>query len=297
MRSTRTLLTLALALSCATTSKELPKVNPQPTNVVTPGRPVWHDLVTSDREAAKRFYGGLLGWTFQDFTVKEGKYALASLDGKPVAGILQPESRAPNQSQWVTYFSVEDLDAAAAAGERAGAKMVVPPREIAKQGRAALLIDPQGAPVALARLAGGDPAPVRPAPLNTWLWVDLWTKDPAASLAFYRTVLGLESKEVDLAGAAAPYTVLGRDGKPYAGLIQIPQPDIRPNWLPILRVADAEAAADRAAQLGGRVILAPRGDVREGKVAIVADPTGAAVAVHVWDRPPEAPSTGTGVTP
>ena len=116
MRSTRTLLTLALALSCATTSKELPKVNPQPTNVVTPGRPVWHDLVTSDLDKAKRFYGGLLGWTFRDFEVKEGKYALGSLDGKPVAGILQPAKREVNVSQWVTYFSVNDVDASVAVG-------------------------------------------------------------------------------------------------------------------------------------------------------------------------------------
>lgn len=280
---TRLLFTaIALAAACATAPK-LPPLNPQPTNVVTPGRPVWHDLVTSDLAAAKRFYGGLFGWTFQDFDVKAGKYALASLEGKPVAGILHPGKRDVNVSQWVTYFSVVDVDAAANAGKQAGATVVVPPRDIANQGRAALLVDPQGAPVALARLAGGDPPPAPP-PLNGWLWVDLWTRDPAASLAFYRGLLGLEAEVVDLGGA--PFTVLGRGGKAHAGMIQIPQPEIRPNWLPIVRVEDAQAVAARAVQLGGRVLFAPRPEVRDGKAAIVADPTGGAVAVHVWDVTP-----------
>jgi predicted enzyme related to lactoylglutathione lyase len=294
MRPCPLLAAIVLATGCAT-SASLPSINPQPTNVVTPGRPVWHDLVTNDLDAAKRFYGDLLGWTFRDFEVKAGKYALASLDGKPVAGILDPGRRDVNVTQWITYFSVEDVDAAAAAGEKAGAKVAVPPRELANQGRAALLVDPQGAHVALARLKGGDPGRAPPA-LNGWLWVDLWTPDPAAASTFYRALLGLEPDTVDLGGV--PYTVLGRDGTAYAGMLRFTQAEIRPNWLPILRVADAQAVVDRATRLGGRVLLAPRPDVREGKAAIVADPTGGAVAVHVWDvAAPRAPSGAAEVRP
>jgi predicted enzyme related to lactoylglutathione lyase len=236
--------------------------------------------VTGDLDAAKKFYGGLFGWTFQEFDVKAGKYALATLDGRPVAGILQPAKREVNVSQWVTYFSVEDVDAAARAGQQSGARVVVAPRDIAKQGRAALLVDPQGAPVALARLTGGDPTPAPPT-LNGWLWVDLWTPDPTASAEFYRGLLGLEPDVVDLGGT--PYTLLGRGDRAYAGMIRIPEPEIRPNWLPIVRVTDARATAERAAQLGGRVLLAPRPEIRDGKAAIIADPTGGAVAVEIWD--------------
>jgi predicted enzyme related to lactoylglutathione lyase len=282
-RRGRLLAAIALAAACATASNKPPAINPQRTNVVTPGRPVWHDLVTSDLAASKRFYGELFGWTFHEFDVREGRYALASLGGMPVGGILQPATREVNVSQWVTYFSVADVDAAARTGTEAGARVVVPPRDIAKQGRAALLVDPQGAPVALARLAGGDPAPAPP-PLNGWLWVDLWSPDPAASAAFYRTLLGLDAELLDRPGV--PYAVFGREGRAYAGMLRIPQPDIRPNWLPIVRVESARAAAARAEELGGRVILAPRPEVRQGRVAIVADPSGGAVAVHEWDVPP-----------
>ena len=288
-RTRRLLVGIALAAACATASNRPPAINSQRTNVITPGRPVWHDLVTSDLAAAKRFYGGLFGWAFQEFDVREGRYALASLGGMPVGGILQPAAREVNVSQWVTYFSVPDVDAATRTGTDAGARVVVPPRDIAKQGRAALLVDPQGAPVALARLSGGDPA-AAPPPLNGWLWVDLWSPDPKASAAFYQTLLGLDAELLDRPGV--PYAVLGRDGRAYAGMLRIPQPDIRPNWLPIVRVESARAAASRAEELGGRVILAPRPEVREGRVAIVADPSGGAVAVHEWDvlqeQPPSA---------
>jgi predicted enzyme related to lactoylglutathione lyase len=81
-------------------------------------------------------------------------------------------------------------------------------------------------------------------------------------------------------------------------MLRFTQAEIRPNWLPILRVADAQAVADRAIRLGGRVLLAPRPDVREGRAAIVADPTGGAVAVHVWDvAASRAPSGGAEVRP
>ena len=280
MPTRRLLAVIALAAACATGATKLPPINPQRSAVLTPGRPVWHDLVTADLGAAKRFYAELFGWSFKDFEVKAGKYALASVGGVPVAGILQPSKRKVNVSQWVTYFSVPDVDAAVESARQAGAQVAVAPRDLANQGRAALLVDPQGAPVAVARLTGGDPAHAPPS-LNGWLWVDLWTPDLAAASEFYRALLGLEPDAVDLDGTA--YTVLGRDGRAYAGMIPIPQPDIRPNWLPIVRVADPQAIADRAVQLGGRVLLAPQQEVRHGQAAIVADPTGAAIGVHVWN--------------
>jgi hypothetical protein len=40
--------------------------------------------------------------------------------------------------------------------------------------------------------------------------------------------------------------------------------------------------AAKVAALGGRVILPPRPEIRNGTVAIVADPTGGAVALQKW---------------
>jgi hypothetical protein len=47
-------------------------------------------------------------------------------------------------------------------------------------------------------------------------------------------------------------------------------------------VADPAAAAARAESLGGRILLAPSPEVREGTIAIVADPSGAILALQKW---------------
>jgi hypothetical protein len=68
--------------------------------------------------------------------------------------------------------------------------------------------------------------------------------------------------------------------KGYAGMLTIPWRNVKPNWLPYVKVKNPEAVAKKAESLGGMVILAPEKDVRNGSVAIVADPTGAAIAIQ-----------------
>jgi hypothetical protein len=61
------------------------------------GKVVWTDLVTPDLESAKRFYGGLFGWTFRDVP-GDRNYALALLNGEPVAGCSRRRCRQDNRS-------------------------------------------------------------------------------------------------------------------------------------------------------------------------------------------------------
>ena len=45
---------------------DLPPIQSPPTKEHHPGKVIWVDLVTPDLDGAKRFYGGLFGWTFRD---------------------------------------------------------------------------------------------------------------------------------------------------------------------------------------------------------------------------------------
>ena len=83
----------------------------------------------------------------------------------------------------------------------------------------------------------------------------------------------------DLGGQ--PYHVL-RKGRARAGLLPAPPKGVQPTWLAYVLVKDPAALASRAASLGGKVLLAPRPDVRKGTLAIVADPSGAALALQKW---------------
>lgn len=70
---------------------ELPPLVQPTTREHHPGKVIWADLVTPDLAGAKRFYGGLFGWTFNDIRTGDLDYSVALLDGAPVAGLVVSE--------------------------------------------------------------------------------------------------------------------------------------------------------------------------------------------------------------
>jgi predicted enzyme related to lactoylglutathione lyase len=282
MRSTAIILVggLLMSTACASGTKMTAGVTgtaPLPTT----GKFVWHDLSTDDLPAAQRFYGGLLGWEFREAKGLGGRYVLASRAGKAVGGLVQVEPVAGQEvSQWVAYASVADVDTSVAAVEKAGGRTLIAPLNVPSAGRAAVVIDPQGAVLGLARLNGADPADPPAPEEGTFFWMEYLARDPVAAAGFYTSTFGYQQEVTDRLGPNA-YVVLSL-GRPRAGILQSPQPDIRPVWLPSILVSDPAALAARAASLGGTVLLAPHPDVRKGSLAVVADPSGAIVALQKY---------------
>src|ERR671911_604676 len=84
----------------------------------------WVDLGTNDAAGAKAFYGGLLGWEFDDLpTGDKGTYSTCRLAGRAVAG-LYDRAEEPG---WRSYLSVEDVDSATRRAEELGANALVAP--------------------------------------------------------------------------------------------------------------------------------------------------------------------------
>ena len=244
------------------------------------GKFVWNDLLTKDLPAARAFYASMFGWTFREQTREGRPYLIAELDGKPVAGLLDVHDMKEADPQWVSFVSVPDVDAVAEQVRAAGGKVLVAPRAVKVGGRAAVVSDPQGAPLGLARLTGGDPADAAEPVVGRFFWAEYLAKDGPQALEFYKKLLGYDAAESD-AGEGMHYFVLKHD-RPRAGLFQLPDSvtGVRPNWLPYLRVADPAAAADMAKSRGGKVILQPSPERRKGTLAIVTDPGGAALALQ-----------------
>src|ERR1039457_4497712 len=57
------------------------------------GKVIFVELVTPDLAAAKQFYAGLFGWSFSDSRPGTTGFAEASLDGRPVAALVQKKMR------------------------------------------------------------------------------------------------------------------------------------------------------------------------------------------------------------
>jgi len=111
----------------------------------------WHELMTGDVEGAKKFYAELLGWGFQEFPMEEGgSYWVVKVGEEEVGGIMgTPPDAAGVPPHWGLYITVDNVDATVKKAEKMGAMVLVPPMDIPKVGRFAVLQDPQGAAFAI----------------------------------------------------------------------------------------------------------------------------------------------------
>ena len=102
------LLCVAGATQAMAAPLELPALTVPASQEHHVGKVIFVELVTPDIAAAKRFYGGLFGWTFRDIQTGPVRYADAFLDGRSVAGLVQKDMPAGARSQQAPY----SLDAA-----------------------------------------------------------------------------------------------------------------------------------------------------------------------------------------
>ena len=276
-----------LALAAAAISLRCGSGSPAPAaqrSANDPGRFVWHDLTTDDAESCKKFYAALLGWEYVDTTVLGRPYSIARLKEKPVGGIHapRPEGAGKTPAHWLSYMSVADVDAEVTRAKAAGGTLLAGPLDVGSVGRAAVLRDPQGAPFGFVRFSAGDPPDPATPVEGTFFWNEYLTHDMDATLAFYNGLVPFEMT-ASTGESGAGYVVL-KHGRARAGVFRVPDSErsVPPNWLPYVLVADPSGLAARVAGLGGRVVLAPRPGIRKGSLAVVADPTGAVVALQKY---------------
>jgi len=248
------------------------------------GKVVFVELVTPDLAAAKQFYAGLFGWTFRDIQADGTKYAEASLDGHPVAGLVQRDVPAGEHRQpaWLTFIAARDVDATKQLALQHGAKVLFEPHSIPDRGREAVFADPQGAVFAVLASSSGDPPDVLAAP-GEWIWSSLITSDPDTDAAFYQTLFNYEVFELP-ASDGAQHLLLASDNYARASANTLPanRTGAQPHWLDYVRVEEAVKMTARVVALGGRVLVEPRVDRHGGMVAVVADPLGASFGLLEW---------------
>ena len=275
--------------TAAAADAELPPVADHGKMERHPGKLVWADLVTADRAAAERFYGGLLGWTFRPLTVGHSRYDVAELDGVPVAGLIEPRStRTRLQPRWIAFLSVADVAQAQRAAREHGGRVLGGPHRYARRGEQVLLADPQGASFVALQASGGDPQDTDTA-VGDWIWCSLITSDPQAAASFYRAVFGYESYDAP-GDDGSQHLLLATDDYARASinLAHRASGRLHPHWLAFVRVADVRAASMKAETLGARVLVQPHPDRHGGEIAVIADPTGAPLGLMTEPSPESA---------
>jgi predicted enzyme related to lactoylglutathione lyase len=273
------------------------------------GVPCWVDTGQPDPEAAARFYAGVFGWELEDRMPPEapGRYFVARLGGRDVAAVGSKPEGSSRSPAWTTYVRVESADDAAARVWQSGGQVLAEPFDVFDAGRMGVFADPSGA-VFCAWQPGrhrGAQAVNEP---GAWVFSELNTRDPGRATAFYEAVFGWEVAPLDM-GDGVFRALLRMPG--YGDFLERRDPDLRrrqaeagapegfedavawltamtpdrfpddtpSHWSITFAVDDVDAAADRAADLGGAVVVPSFDADPSVRVAVLRDPQGAAFTV------------------
>jgi uncharacterized protein len=260
-----------------------------PTRTYPHGVPSWIDTEQPDPEAAQDFYGRLFGWTFETVSPPGAPlYAIATLEGRDVAGLARADA---GSAAWNTYVAVDDADATAARVAAAGGEVLAGPFDPGPAGRVAMCADPSGAPFRLWQAGRRLGAQAVNEP-GTWNFSDLHTDHPEG-IAFYAELFGWAIENLGFAtlvrspgyGDHLEATVDPGIRARQAGVVAPPgfedaiawvgrlEAGMTPHWHVTFAVADRDAVAASATQLGAEVMDTE--DTRWTRTALVRDPQGA----------------------
>jgi predicted enzyme related to lactoylglutathione lyase len=260
---------------------ELPPLTTVESNPRLPGKFIWADLVTDDVAKARDFYAQVFGWQFWGM----GGYSIAMNNGQPLAGMFQkprPANDPKAKPRWFGYISVPNVGKAERAVTKAGGRVLAPAKDFPKRGEQAVFADREGAIFGVMKSSGGDPEDVL-AETGDWIWMQLLSRDAQNAAEFYRSVVGYEVVGNTAANRLNDYVLVSKGyARGTVRTLVTKRPDVNPTWLPYLRVKSVRETVNKAKQSGGGVLIEPKPEVFEGGIAVLADPTGAAVGIMEW---------------
>jgi uncharacterized protein len=278
------LISFACAATAGAAAFELPALNAPPSTEHHVGKVVWADLVTPDLAAAEKFYGTLFGWTFQKIRAGDLDYAVATVDGRPIGGLVEKSIPAGEQRQsaWLTFIAVRDVDAVKRIALAHGAKVLADSKSYPSRGRKCVFSDPEGAVFAVLASSSGD-APDFLATPGEWIWSSLHAKNVGAEAAFYQELFGYDVYDAP-SDDGLEHLILSTDDYARASANAHADGSARrhSHWLNFVRVDNAAEMAAKVAGMGGKILVAPHVDRHGGMLAVVADPGGAPFGLMEW---------------
>jgi len=242
----------------------------------------WIELGTTDQAAAKAFYAALYGWTPNDMPMgPSGTYTIFRLNGRDAAAGYQLNPAQLEQHvppHWMLYIQVENVDASTAKVAELGGKVIMGPFDVFDAGRMSVNQDPTGAYFCLwqpQKNTGIGIGHVH----GTLCWADLNTPDPERAKAFYSGLLGwqLVVSEKDTSG----YLHI-KNGEHFIGGVppaKFLQPGVPPHWLAYFQVDDVDVTANKAKEMGAKLLMPPMTMEEVGHMSVIADPQGAVFSV------------------
>lgn len=250
------------------------------------GRFVWYELLTTDVEGAKAFYGEVVGWKMEAAPGPMG-YTLLCLGDKQTAGLMLLPDEAKKMGappSWLGYLGVDDAEQATKRVVELGGRHMGSVQEIPDIGTFAVVADPEGAVIGLFAPKKAN-APDKGEPgAGEVAWNELNTTDYEAAWKFYSTFAGWKHTEsFDMGPEVGTYFMFenGQGERTRGGMSNMAKVHgFPPHWLYYIGVPDIDVAAQRTESLGGTVMNGPMEVPGGDRILQARDPQGAMFALY-----------------
>ncbi len=242
--------------------------------------------MTSDPDAAARFYGAVVGWHTRPWGEGDS-YTTWMTGSRAMGGLMGQRSEAGTapRPQWFCYIGTADVDATVRQAVELGGRVMRPAWDIPNVGRIAFLSDPQGGPFAVMTPSPADGDLGDPADLGNFSWHELLSTNWQAAWEFYSRLFDWHKGDAMDMGPLGTYQMFGIDGHILGGMFTkaaaTPGPAF---WLPYANVPDAKKAGANITKLGGTIINGPMEVPGGGWIVAGLDQQGAAFAVYSKPR-------------
>ena len=117
-------------------------------------------------------------------------------------------------------------------------------------------------------------------------WHDLTVPNADQIRSFYSEVVGWKPDPVDMGGYQDFNMNLPASGTCAAGICHArgSNENLPPQWLVYITVEDVDESAKRCVELGGKIVVEPRGYGGQARFCVIRDPAGAVAALYAPDR-------------
>jgi predicted enzyme related to lactoylglutathione lyase len=250
---------------------------------------IWYELLTTDADAAAKFYGAVVGWKIGGRADAGGQdyRMIGRSDGGMAGGVMQLTQDMQQHGArptWLGYLHVSDVDAAARAIAADGGKVLLPRFDL-PVGKIAMVTDPLGAPFYVMTPI---PPPGQPDAKSDVFdakaaqrvrWNELTTPDVARAKAFYTRHFSFAFNESMSMGELGDYGFIDHSGRRIGGIIRQPPQSPMAGWLYYFGVPSVVAAKAAIEAGGGRVMVGPHETPGGDWIVIASDPQGAPFGV------------------
>ncbi|SCZ01462.1 hypothetical protein SAMN02745898_106378 [Streptomyces sp. 136MFCol5.1] len=242
------------------------------------GAPCWADAMFPDLEAAKSFYGELLGWTFGESSEEYGNYTQAYSGGRNVAALSPQMPGWEGPPAWSIYLASPDVDVAAAKIRDNGGELMMEPMSVGEFGRMLMAKDPSGVVFGVWQAGTHEGFEKQDEP-GAFCWAEVTTRDVEKADGFFPAVFGYRVRAMQ--DDAIDFKLYDLDDDTVLGRMKMTKdwPAEVPPYLNLYFAVDScDDAIATVTKHGGQVHFGPH-DSPFGRFAAVSDPQGAAFSV------------------